>query len=158
MEQDLDLPDAGCWTALTAELRVGDVCRAVPLPRLERGAELAIDPGPPRTYWVEAEMRYALVLGLLDVYAVLAPISLAEHAQQRELFDVLVDSGRSVIEYVRLPRLDVMSEHDAVALMYCPHTRLRVELEPLRVASMSDAAQRCLSRRTGYALGLNAGN
>ena len=145
-----DLPD-DCWVLPTAGLGVGDVCGAVPLPKLEEGAELATDPEPPRRYWVEAQISFALVLGVYDVYAALAPISVADTAPDADDFATLVETGRSAKELVRLPELYGHWSGDAVTLLFCPHTRLVAEVEPLREASMTSDARDRLRQRIARA-------
>jgi hypothetical protein len=151
MSEDLDLPDANCWVLPAAGLRPGDVCRPVPLPKLEQGVELAVDQGPPRTYWVEAQMSFALVLAVHDIYAILTPIATPDVAQDEQQFATFAEAGRQAKRYVRLPELTGSWSPHAVALLYCPHTRLVSELEPLRAASMDDGAQERLTRRVAGA-------
>lgn len=144
---ELDLPDADCWLEPTGMLRAGDLCQAVPLPRLAAGVALAVDDNSPRTYWVEAEMSWALVLWRYDIYAALAPIAVPETAANLATFNELVEAGRSNYAFVRLPDERGLWNGDSMALLYSPHTRLASELEPLRIASMSDGARERLSHR-----------
>jgi hypothetical protein len=147
-DEDLDLPD-GCWTAPEQDVHVGDACRSVVLPLTDVPAQF--DNGPPRRYWLEANPSFALVIRVFESYAVVAPVAIAEVTGNEELFEVVLESARSVRDLVRLPALGSAWGSPAIAVLSKPHTLRTEVLKFLRVASMRDDACGQLEQRVARA-------
>jgi hypothetical protein len=153
-DDDLDLPN-DCWTAPIGDIEIGDVCEALPLSVLcdDRLGEVLTLDDPPTSVFVPARHSYGLVIGVMRRYAVVAAIGTLRGVGDEEMFQELVESGRTAPTLVRLPpipedRFDDWQGRDGVAMLSHVETFLiDYELARRRVAAMNDAARELIRRR-----------
>jgi hypothetical protein len=157
---DLDISD-DCWDAPTiGDLQVGDVCEMVPLAVLvEDRIDNIVEFDEKEADAVETPMRrfvpfrysFALVIGCMTSYSVVAAIGTAPHMPP-DLYESLVESGRWARSHVRLPaipndRWDAWDARDGLAFLSLIESFPTAALLPLRVATMTDDAREVLQRR-----------
>jgi hypothetical protein len=138
-----------CWTAPRgyAAAEVGDVFDGLPLTRVDESFEvLSID----GEQVVPAIFTLALVVGLYEGHAVVAPITTRADVSDRDAYDVLVESGRSAQKWARLPVCAGLWAEDALASLFLPSTlplALLERLQPARAAAMTESARALLYSR-----------
>src|SRR5450759_4823285 len=139
MTGDLELPDSNCWIAPEREVQVGDACYSVVLPRTE--ADAMEERGDPRKFSLEAYPGFAIVMRVFHDYSLVAPVAIAEIAEDPDDFDQVLESGRHSLEWVRLPELGGAWDSPAVALLFKPSSVLTLSLihisEPTRLGMIS---------------------
>src|SRR5437763_1577884 len=91
-----------CWTHPRGLTEPGDVYLAVPLPALSADSELFEHPDVDRLVLVPAQVAFAMVVQRYEHYIVLVPVAVAEAIPDRDLFELIVDAGRSAREWIRL--------------------------------------------------------
>jgi hypothetical protein len=152
MSDDSDLTE-DCYTDdLSAEIAVGDICVSVPLP--DAGAVPDFDANPevsPKDLFLPGRWDRVIVLRVFEGFVVVAPVSTAEQASDRENWEMMVETGRDNFHWVRLPPLEGEWEEAAVAFLFIPHTVPAELLLERRVATLTSTAQRVFAQRVARA-------
>jgi hypothetical protein len=143
------------------ELAMGDVCQAVPMSVLadDRVEEVLVTDAEPAVAFVPARFSFALALGVLNGYAILASIGTASGIPDAREFARLVERGRTARSYARLPAIS-NDEHEVwkgeAGVAFFSHVEsfpADETLTDLRVASMNDASRDILRARLARVLG-----
>jgi hypothetical protein len=150
----LDLPD-DCWRQAGAAdpIRPGDLYDGAPLPSLEESFGLYWLPEE-RLVFLPIRFSFGLVLRVYSGFVVLAPITTVSDVPDPETFAFVIEQGRSVDDFVRLPELEDAWAGDALARIYEPHTLPQSALQtdpPRRLAVMTDEGTTVLHRRLANA-------
>ena len=108
---ELDLPDE-CYEPPAPALEIRDIVAAVPFPQ---GGEVFEHDG---SFLVQAVWTWGTVLLVVQGFAVVAPVFLADQATDIPGFEALVEAGRTARMTIRLPHLSGVWERDSICVLF----------------------------------------